>query len=116
MISLNGKQVYLACGSTDMRKSINGLTIIVQNSFELDPFMSAVFVFCNGTKNRVKILEWDGDGFWLYLKRLEHGHFKWPVNSEEKTMMLTDDDLRHLLAGPGLEQKLHRIKIGKAIA
>ena len=54
-----------------MRKSINGLSFLVQNSFELDPFEKALFVFCNKQRNRLKILTWDDNGFWLHLKRLE---------------------------------------------
>jgi len=73
MLSLDGKLVYLACGYTDMRKSINGLSAIVEGSFKLDPFEGALFVFCNKSRDRIKILEWDGDGFWLYFKRLEQG-------------------------------------------
>ena len=71
--------VFLACGDTDMRKSINGLSFLVQNSFELDPFEKALFVFCNKQRNRLKILTWDDNGFWLHLKRLERGRFKWPI-------------------------------------
>lgn len=47
----SGMQVFLACGDTDMRKSINGLAAVVQNSFELDPFNRALFVFCNRMKS-----------------------------------------------------------------
>ena len=80
MINFHGKRIYLACGRTDGRKNITGLASIVQNSFALDPFESAVFVFCNGARNRLKILEFDGAGFWLYLKKLEHGHFQLVLN------------------------------------
>jgi transposase len=67
--------IYLACGDTDMRKSINGLVSLVGNSFELDPFKEALFVFCNRQHNRLKILTWEDNGFWLHFKRLERGHF-----------------------------------------
>lgn len=109
MLKFQGKEVYLACGHTDMRKSINGLSLIVQGSLELDPFSEAIFVFCNRNRNRLKILEWDGDGFWLYLKRLERGCFKWPSDrNDSKTMTLTNEELTYLLGGPGLIQKLKR--------
>jgi len=116
VINFQGKHVYLACGQTDMRKSINGLTLVVKNSFALDPFESAIYVFCNRARDRLKILEWDGNGFWLYLKRLEHGHFQWPSAGNDKTMTLTNDDLYLLLASPGLTQRLDRIEYGHAIA
>jgi len=64
-------QVYLALGPTDLRKSIDGLALIVQESFKLDPFSRNLFVFCNRKKDKIKILEWDHNGFWLHYKRLE---------------------------------------------
>ncbi len=108
MLKFNGKIVYLACGHTDMRKSINGLTAIIQGSFHLDPFEDSIFVFCNRNRDCLKILEWDGDGFWLYLKRLERGHFKWPKAGEDNTMTLDSIELNHLLGSPKLAQKLLR--------
>jgi transposase len=117
MLRFDGKRVYLACGATDMRKSINGLSAIVEGSFKLDPFEAAVFVFCNRARDRVKILEWDGDGFWLYFKRLEKGHFRWPAAGEEATMSLTSEELNILLSGARVEQKLKRNEVlaGRAI-
>jgi len=97
MLKAEGRRVYLACGKTDMRKSINGLAAIVQERFKLDPFDGALFVFCNKNRDRVKILEWDGDGFWLYFKRLEKGHFRWPTPGNEATMTLSGDELTILL-------------------
>lgn len=117
MLSIDGKMVYLACGHTDMRKSINGLAAIVEASFGLSPFDNAVFVFCNRNRDRLKILEWDGDGFWLYFKRLEKGRFRWPASDESKTMMLTGEELRVLLGSTKVIQKLKRqeVKIGAVI-
>jgi len=103
--------VYLACGHTDMRKSINGLSAIVEQSFDLDPFSDAVFVFCNRSHNRVKILEWDGDGFWLYFKRLEKGHISWPSEGDGTTMKLTGDELNILFGGAKVEMKLRRSEV-----
>ena len=111
MINLEGKRVFLACGRTDMRKSINGLCMIVESSFKLDPFDGALFVFCNRSRDRIKILEWDGDGFWLYLKRLEKGHFRWPSAGEDATMVLTGEELAYLLGGTRVELKLKRNEV-----
>lgn len=108
MLSFTGKRVFLACGQTDMRKNINGLAAIVESSFKLDPFDEAVFVFCNRSRDRIKILEWDGDGFWLYLKRLEKGHFPWPTFGKEQTLTLTDEELSILLGGTRVNLKLRR--------
>jgi transposase len=94
-----------------MRKSINGLMTLVQHSFFLDPFSEALFVFCNRTRNRLKILEWDGDGFWLYFKRLERGHFRWPSSDGEVTMTLKGEELSCLIDGARLEKKLSRSDI-----
>ena len=106
--------VFLACGDTDMRKSINGLSFLVQNSFELDPFEKALFVFCNKQRNRLKILTWDDNGFWLHLKRLERGRFKWPKVGDDATMTLTTEELWNLIQSPGIEQKLRRTEVLKS--
>jgi transposase len=114
MMRFEGKSVYLACGATDMRKQINGLVSAVQGSFGLDPFAQAYFVFCNRNRDRVKILEWDGDGFWLYFKRLEKGHFRhWPTAGEESTMTLTCEELSVLLSGTKVELKLTRREVSE---
>ena len=62
-----------------MRKSIDGLAAIVEGSFNLNPFDGALFVFCNRNRDRIKILEFDNDGFWLHFKRLERGYVKTSV-------------------------------------
>lgn len=114
MLSVGGKRVYLACGKTDMRKSINGLSALVEQSFNRDPFEEALFVFCKRNRDRIKILEWDGDGFWQYFKRLEKGRFRWPNldatdgAAAEPTMDLTGEELQILLGGARVEQKLKR--------
>ena len=111
----DNKRIYLACGHTDMRKSIDGLSAIVELSFHLDLFSAALFVFCNRNRDRIKILEWDGDGFWLYFKRLEKGRFRWPAaDANEVTMSLTGEEFSHLLGSPKVVQKLMRkdLKIG----
>jgi len=111
MLTFKGKTVYLSCGHTDMRKSINGLMTIVESSFNLDPFSDTVFVFCNRNRDRIKILEWDIDGFWLYFKRLEKGRFRWPQVGNEPTMTLSGDELAVLLGGVRVELKLKRNEV-----
>ena len=107
----------MACGHTDMRKSINGLAALVESSFELNLFGASVFVFCNRNRDRLKILEWDTDGFWLYFKRLEQGRFKWPTVGADTVMQLTPEELAYLLGSPKVMRKLERkqLKTGSAI-
>lgn len=111
MTRFDGKPVYLCCGATDMRKAINGLSTLIQQSFSLDPFADALFVFCNRHRDRLKILEWDGDGFWLYFKRLERGRFRWPTTDDGGTMTLSGEELSCLIDGARLEKKLKRTEV-----
>lgn len=75
----NIDRVYLACGATDLRKSIDGLAALVKEEFELDPFSPCLFVFCNRQRDKLKILQWEHNGFWLHYRRLERGKFQWPA-------------------------------------
>lgn len=98
--------VYLAAGSTDLRKSIDGLAILVAETFELDPFSSNLFVFCNRGRDKLKILHWDHNGFWLYYRRLEKGRFHWPSDRlNPDAVRITQRQLRWLLDGLSLEQR-----------
>jgi transposase len=72
-------KVYLAVGSTDMRKSINGLSILVEGYLEMDPFSGYLFAFSNRRRNQIKILYWVRNVFCLWRKRLEKHRFRWPV-------------------------------------
>lgn len=98
--------VYLCTRVTDMRKSINGLAGIVQGTFELDPYDGALFVFCNRSHDKIKVLQWDQDGFVLYYKRREKGRFQWPSEMEEEQgkVNITKKDLERLLSGLVMEQ------------
>ena len=111
MLNWAEKRIYLCCGRTDMRKSINGLTALVQESFGMDPFDRSIYVLCNRNRNRLKILEWDENGFWLYFKRLEKGRFRWPQPGDDPVMTLTSDELSILLNGAKVELKLKRNEV-----
>ena len=105
MLSITGSEkVYLACGSTDLRKSIDGLAALVQMEFELNPFAPGLFVFCNRKRDKLKILQWDHNGFWLYYRRLERGRFKWP-SSGRQPIEVSSRQLRWLLDGLPIVQK-----------
>ena len=80
MISLpSGARVWLACGRTDMRKGIDGLAMLAQQVLTEDPFGGALFAFGGKRGGLVKLLWYDGQGMCLFSKRLEKGHFIWPV-------------------------------------
>lgn len=76
-------RVFLALGSTDMRKAINSLSLLVEGTLELDPFSGHLFVFCNRRRTLVKVLYWDRNGFCLWQKRLEKHRFRWPKAPQE---------------------------------
>ncbi len=80
-------QVYLATGFTDMRKSINGLSLMVSEQLAHDPFSGSVFVFCNRARDKLKILYWECNGFWLYYRRLDKGKFHWPEGSSQHSVI-----------------------------
>ena len=98
------KEVYLACGYTDMRKSIDGLAAVVQQQFYLNPFQPALFLFCGKRCDRLKALLWEGDGFVLLYKRLESGRFQWP-RTESECRPITWQEFRWLMEGLQIEQK-----------
>ncbi len=104
MLNVTGiEKVYLACGSTDLRKSIDGLAALVQLEFQLNPFTPSLFVFCNRKRDKLKILHWEHNGFWLFYRRLERGRFQWPDGKEP--VKITYRELRWLLDGLSLDQK-----------
>lgn len=76
--------IYMAVGSTDLRKSVDGLANIVRQEFKMDPFGNNLFLFCNKSRNRLKCLSWDKNGFWIGYKRLDGmgARFAWPKNRE----------------------------------
>ncbi|MFC4260038.1 IS66 family insertion sequence element accessory protein TnpB [Marinobacter lacisalsi] len=91
--------VYLCREPVDMRKSIDGLSLLVQEAMELNPFEEAVFVFCNRQRDKVKILAWERNGFVVWYKRLEQERFKWPEASTQDVMTLSGQQLNWLLDG-----------------
>lgn len=97
------EQIYIACGYTDMRKSIDGLAVIIQQNFQLNPFRNSLFLFCGRQRDRMKALYWEGDGFVLLYKRLESGRFHWPKNAEA-VRSITYQELRWLLEGLSIDQ------------
>ena len=105
MIVNNNMKVFLAPGATDLRKAINGLSILVESHLEKDLFSGYLFGFCNRKKTTVKLLYWDRNGFCLWMKRLEKPQkFQWPKASET-SVAISGSQLSWLLGGLSIEQK-----------
>lgn len=96
-------QVYLVCGYTDMRRSIDGLAGIVKQNFGLEPCSGSLFLFCGKRRDRMKALLWEDDGFLLMYKRLDNGAFQWP-RSESEAKLLTQEQFVWLMQGLSVEQ------------
>ena len=102
-------RVYLALGATDMRKGFEGLHGLVRQRLELDPLSGHLFLFCNRSRTRLKVLFWDGSGLWVCAKRLEKGRFSWPHVSEEAgRTMINGEELSLLLGGIDLSKTQRR--------
>lgn len=95
---INPNQIYLHRDIVDFRKSINGLSLIVEQELDLDVYSSALFLFCNRGRDKLKILYWDRTGFALWYKRLEKQKFKWPKDTSS-VMNLSQQQLTWLLSG-----------------
>jgi len=95
-----GMKVHLALDLIDMRKGIDGLTMLVQGVLRQDPFSGHLFVFRGRKANLIKIVFWDGTGLCLFTKRLEQGVFLWPSNVEPGgTLALNSEQLSMLIEG-----------------
>jgi len=102
-------KVYLARGTTDMRKSFDGLAGTVRELLAEDPLSGHLFVFCGRRRHIVKILYWDGTGFWLVSKRLARGTFSWPDAADARAAIeLRPDELGALLGGVDLRRTTWR--------
>ena len=89
----------------DFRKQIDGLVILVADQLSLNPTSGQLFIFRNRQSNKLKLLWWDNNGFWLFYKRIEKGRFKLPRICDT-SIKLSKDQLSVLLAGLNfMEQK-----------
>jgi len=98
IIDPSNTKIYIRPGQTDMRKAVNGLTVIVQEAMELDPFSGSIFMFCSRDRKLLKAVYWDRTGFWLSQKRLEKNKYPWP-EINESVQELSDEELKMLLSG-----------------
>jgi len=109
-------KVYLAAGATDLRAGFDRLSVLVQAVLEQSAVSGHLFVFCNATRTRIKILYWDGSGLWLLTKRLERGRYAWPAAaaaaegavSAPRRLTLAHSELLLLLSGIDLAKTQRR--------
>lgn len=92
-------RIYLYRQFVDFRKSINGLSVIVESEMSVPVMSGALFIFCNKGQDKLKILYWDKTGFALWYKRLEKAKFKWPKQVEQDHFELNKQQLDWLLQG-----------------
>ncbi len=101
--------IFLHIRPTDMRKGFDGLSGIVREAFDADPADGSLFLFVNRRRDRLKILHFDGTGFWLYYKRLEVGTFE-VVVSDDPCIEIDATQLAMLLGGVSLMSAKKRRK------
>lgn len=105
MFGLESTKIYLAREPVDLRKSIDGLSVLVAQVLGQDPFDAQLFVFVNRRRDKLKALRWDQNGFVLYYKRLERGRFPWPtLQAEGAARVIEPRQLHWLLSGLSIEQ------------
>lgn len=90
-------KIYLCTGHTDMRKGINGLSILAQSILKDQFNKGAIFVFRGRQADKIKVLWWDGQGFCLFYKCLDSGKFTWPKAGEERPVGITRAQLSMLI-------------------
>jgi transposase len=89
---LSAPEICLYRESVDFRKSINGLTVIIESDTDL-PLGSALFLFTNKQRDKIKVLYWDNTGFALWYKRLEKAKYKWPTKDKDEVFTLNQFEL-----------------------
>ena len=101
-------RIFLAPGATDLRRSFDGLHGLVQSQLAEDPQSGHLFLFCNKTRTRLKVLCFDGTGLWVCAKRLERGTFNWPGSDAGSKVRLNAAELALLLGGLELTRVTRR--------
>jgi transposase len=97
MLNFSSKDcVFLCSGPVDFRKQINGLISLTRSIIKENPYSHNYFVFINRKKTAIKVLHFDGQGYWMHLKRLSKGKFKWP-NGDQSSIKLTPMELQVLM-------------------
>lgn len=110
------RRVVLACGYVDLRKDIDGLSMIIGDRYHQNPFeKGTLFLFCGRRSDRIKGLLWMGDGFLLLYKRLEDGSLTWP-RTEQEAAELTEEQFQYLMLGLNpLDPKIKEVHPKRAL-
>ena len=97
--------IYIVCGYTDMRKSIDGLCAIVMDQLKEEPNSHSIYMFCGKRCDRIKVLLREPDGFVLLYKKLDviQGRYRWPRNKSEVNS-ITWLQFDWLMSGLDIEQ------------
>lgn len=104
------EKIYIACGYTDLRQGIDGLSATIKRQLGIDPFQKNVlFMFCGRQPNKIKCLIWEGDGFLLLYKRLLDGKYQWPRTKQE-VMEMTQEQFEWLMSGHTIEPSIRKVK------
>lgn len=109
MIFTRGLRVCLAAQPVDLRRSFEGLSMLVRGELQEDERSSQIFVFTNKRRDRVRLLYWDGTGLWLMTKRLEAGTFAWPAVPEGAAKLALRAEALELLLS-GIDLKAARLR------
>lgn len=99
------KSIYLCSKKVDFRKQIDGLVTFIEFELGQDVIDSSLFIFINQHKNKMKIIYYDGSGFWMLVKRMEKGKFKNEFEESLKLNTLTHRQLKYLLEGLKIDEK-----------
>ena len=94
-----GKQIYVYTEPFDMRKSINGIIVTLLEDFDQNPQTGDYYLFVNRGRNKIKCLFWSGNGFSLYYRRLEKGHFNYSKDIGQNRILVSEKQLRALFLG-----------------
>lgn len=106
MLSLPASiRIFVARDAVDFRKAHDGLLAVIRDAFGDDAFDGSLFVFLNRSRDRVKLLQWDRDGFWLHYKRLEQGTFKLDVKTDVSRCEISRAQLSMLIEGIDLQKR-----------
>ena len=98
------ENIYLFRSYVDMRKQINGLAEIIEQTMELNPFFPSIFVFTGKNRKTLRMIYWDKTGFAAWYKRLEEDRFKWPLHLVGKNISLSLEEIEWLLKGLDLSK------------